>query len=401
MAQPRGSQLTQLMQFTIGLMSGTSLDGVDGVVLQLPKAQAAQAVHTGPVPQHAAQVAAPPLRVLGHAHRPFPAALRTELAALNQAGADEIHRTHLAAVQLSTLYAEVVADLLRATGLQAAQIAAIGAHGQTVRHRPDCGYTVQINAPALLAERCGIAVVADFRSRDMAAGGQGAPLVPAFHRAVFWQPEEALAVLNLGGIANLTLIDTEGHTTGFDSGPANALLDAWALRHLGQDYDANGTWAASGAVLPGLLQALLADAHFQAAPPKSTGRDHFQLQWLELAMHAAPMAEHAAAPQDVQATLAELTAQSAAQALHRHLPAAKTLLVCGGGAFNADLMRRLRAQLPGVDVLASSTRGLPPQQVEAAAFAWLAAQTLAGLPGNVPEVTGARGLRVLGAIYPA
>ncbi len=390
------------MRITMGLMSGTSLDGVDGVVLQLPRPEPSQAAHTEAVSPHAAaQVGPPTLRVLGHAHRPFPAALRTELAALNQAGDDEIHRTQLAALQLSTLYAEVVSDLLRVTGLQPAQIAAIGAHGQTVRHRPDCGYTVQLNAPSQLAERCGIPVVADFRSRDMAAGGQGAPLVPAFHRAVFWRPGEALAVLNLGGIANLTLIDPKGRTTGFDSGPANALLDAWALRHLGQHYDANGAWAASGAVWPDLLQALLADAYFQAAPPKSTGRDHFKLPWLEQALHAVSAATQAAAPNDVQATLAELTARSAAQALLRHLPMAKTLLVCGGGAFNADLMHRLRVQLPGVDVLASSARGLPPQQVEAAAFAWLAAQTLAGLSGNVPEVTGARGLRVLGAIYPA
>jgi anhydro-N-acetylmuramic acid kinase len=377
--------------YTIGLMSGTSLDGVDGVVLQGPGEDSPVAAQHEPA---AAQAA---FGVRGYAHRAFSAELRAELAALNQTGGDELHRAHLAANALALVYAEVVAELLQATGLQAAQIAAIGAHGQTVRHRPDCGYTVQINAPALLAERTGIAVVADFRSRDVAAGGQGAPLVPAFHRALFWQRGEALAVLNLGGIGNLTLVDARGLTTGFDCGPANTLLDAWAQRHIGQDYDANGAWASGGTVLPGLLQALLGDAYFQRAPPKSTGRDHFHLPWLEQNL----CGQAPASAQDVQATLCELSAQIAAQDLQRYLPQAKTLLVCGGGAFNTELMRRLRARLPGVQVLESSVRGLPPQQVEAAAFAWLAVQTLAGLPGNLPEVTGADGLRVLGAIYPA
>ena len=377
---------------TIGLMSGTSLDGVDGVVLQGPGDDSAVAGAW-----HEPAAAQPAYDVRGHAHRAFPAELRAELAALNQPGSDELHRAHLAANALALVYAEVVAELLQATGLQAAHIAAIGAHGQTVRHRPDCGYTVQLNAPALLAEHSGIAVVADFRSRDVAAGGQGAPLVPAFHRALYWRPGEALAVLNLGGIGNLTLVEACGLTTGFDCGPANTLLDAWAQRHTGQDYDANGAWAASGAVLPGLLLALLADPYFHRAPPKSTGRDHFHLSWLEQAL----LRQAPALPQDVQATLAELSAQIVAQDLQRYLPQASTLVVCGGGAYNADLMRRLRASLPGMQVVESSVRGLPPQQVEAAAFAWLAAQTLAGLPGNVPEVTGAAGLRVLGAIYPA
>ena len=364
----------------IGLMSGTSLDGVDGVLLRL-----------------ADEAAAVGIRVLQHAHRPFPAELRDELAALNQAGADEIHRAQMAAIGLAAVYADVVSDLLQGAGVSAAQVRAIGAHGQTVRHRPDCGYTVQIQAPALLAERCGMTVVADFRSRDIAAGGQGAPLVPAFHRTVFGQAGEALAVLNLGGIANLSLMDADGATLGFDCGPANVLLDVWAQRHLGAAFDAAGAWASGGTVQPALLRTLLADPYFASPPPKSTGRDYFHLPWLQGFLAAHP----GLAPRDVQATLAELTAQSVARDLRRHLPAAQSLVVCGGGASNADVMRRLRQALPGVEVVDSSARGLPPQQVEAAAFAWLAARALAGLPGNLPTVTGAAGPRVLGAIYPA
>ena len=364
----------------IGLMSGTSLDGVDGVLLRLVD-----------------EAAAVGMRVLQHAHRPFPPGLRAELAALNQPGADEIHRAQMAAIGLAGVYADVVSSLLQGVGISAAQVRAIGAHGQTVRHRPDCGYTVQIQAPALLAERCGMTVVADFRSRDIAAGGQGAPLVPAFHRAVFGQPGEALAVLNLGGIANLSLMAADGATLGFDCGPANILLDAWVQRHLGAAFDAAGAWAGGGTVQPALLQALLADPYFVKPPPKSTGRDYFDLPWLQGLLAAHP----GLAPRDVQATLAELTAQSVARDLRRHLPGARALVVCGGGAGNADVMRRLRLALPDFDVVDSGARGLPPQQVAAAAFAWLAAQTLAGLPGNLPAVTGAAGPRVLGAIYPA
>lgn len=369
----------------IGLMSGTSLDGVDGVLLQI-----------APDELRDASMGAG-MRVLQHAHRTFATALRAELAVLNEAGPNEIHRSQLAAVALTEVYAEVVSTLLRAAHINAAQVSAIGAHGQTVRHRPDCGYTVQIHAPALLAERSGIAVVADFRSRDIAAGGQGAPLVPAFHRAVFGRPGEALAVLNLGGIANLSLMHADGSVLGFDCGPANALLDAWAQRHLGTAFDADGMWSAGGAVRRDILQALLADSYFLISPPKSTGRDYFHLPWLERVLAAHPLA----LAQDVQSTLAEFTVQSVAQDLRRHLPGARSLVVCGGGASNADLMDRLRQAMPGIEVVDSRDRGLPAQQVEAAAFAWLAARALAGLPGNLPAVTGAAGPRVLGAIYPA
>ncbi len=360
----------------VGLMSGTSLDGVDAVLL-----------HVG----------ADGMTLRGHVQRPLPEALRAELDALNRAGADELHRAQLAALALADVYADAVAALLRDAALDAAAVRAIGAHGQTVRHRPELGYTVQLNAPARLAERSGITVVADFRSRDVAAGGQGAPLVPAFHRAWFARPGEALAVLNLGGIANLTLLGADGGVLGFDCGPANTLLDAWAQRHLGQPFDAGGAWAAGAEPSAELLDALLADAYFTAPPPKSTGRDHFHLDWLQRALRELP----ALPPQRVQATLAELCARSAADALRAHAPATGELLVCGGGVANVDLLARLRRLLPGVRVLDSASRGLPAQQVEGAAFAWLAARALAGLPGNEAAATGARGPRVLGAIYPA
>ncbi|MBW4046471.1 MAG: anhydro-N-acetylmuramic acid kinase [Proteobacteria bacterium] len=373
----------------IGLMSGTSLDGVDGVLLELARSPEAT--------QELRYPSASDLRVRAHAHQVFPGQLRADLLVLTQSSPDEIHRAQRAAIELVDVYAQVVTKLLSQEALVATAVRAIGAHGQTVRHRPDRGYSVQINAPALLVERTGIAVVADFRSRDIAAGGQGAPLVPAFHHAAFWQPGEALAVLNLGGIANLTLIDQAGRTVGFDCGPANTLLDGWVQKHLGGEFDAGGTWAAGGGVSAALLHDLLAEPYFAALPPKSTGQELFNLAWLQRAL-----ASHAALePQDVQATLAALTATTVAQDLRRHLPQARTLLVCGGGSENADLMQRLRRLLPGVDVVSSAARGMPPQQVEAAAFAWLAAQTLAGLPGNIPAVTGAAGPRVLGAVYAA
>jgi anhydro-N-acetylmuramic acid kinase len=362
---------------TIGLMSGTALDGVDGVLLDC----------SGARPE-----------VRAHAARALPAALRAELLALNAAGHDELHRSAQAAVRLSEIYAAVVADLLRTSALSAARIAAIGAHGQTVRHRPDLGYTVQLNAPALLAERTGITVVADFRSRDVAAGGQGAPLVPAFHRAVFAAAGEDVAVLNLGGFANLSLLFADGRTLGFDTGPGNVLLDHWAQRHTGQPFDRDGAWAAGGTVVAALLHALLADPYFARLPPKSTGRDDFHPPWLE--RHLAALATTPAS-QDVQATLSALTARSVADALLRAMPRVARVVVCGGGARNADLLRRLQALLGGVRCEPSDVHGIPAEQVEAAAFAWLARQTLLGLPGNLPAVTGAAGPRVLGAIYPA
>lgn len=368
----------------IGLMSGTSLDGVDGVLVDFEASGDRS------------------MKVCAHAHRPFDAGLAATLLALNSAGEDELHRAALAANALVSVYAAVIGDLLRNAAVPASAVRAVGAHGQTVRHRPrdfdGVGYTLQINNPALLAELCGIDVVADFRSRDVAAGGHGAPLVPAFHRAVFGVQGEAAAVLNLGGIANLTALRADGTTIGFDCGPANALMDGWCLRHRGESYDRGGAWAASGRVDGRLLQAMQAEPFFREPPPKSTGRDLFNADWLER-MLGDPAGRPA--PADVQATLAELTAWCAAEAVTSHASGAKRLLVCGGGAFNTHLMGRLAARLHPVAVVATDAAGLPADQVEAAAFAWLAQAFVERQPGNLVAVTGAAGPRVLGALYPA
>ena len=364
----------------IGLMSGTSLDGVDGVL---------------------ADFSTTPLRVRAHASSAFDADFRSQLLALNTSGADEIHRCAAAAHALVQAYAAVVGQLLSSAGVRASDVQAIGAHGQTVRHQPRAfgatGYTTQINNPALLAELTGIDVVADFRSRDVAAGGQGAPLAPFFHQAQFSQAGVAVGVLNLGGISNLTLLRGDGSMTGFDCGPANALMDGWGEQHTGQPYDRGGAWAASGTVQPELLAQLLAHPYFTQMPPKSTGRDLFNRAWLD-----AALAPHAAlAPVDEQATLAELTARSCAAELLRHGPQAAELVVCGGGAFNTHVMQRLAALLPGVAVVSSAQRGLPPQQVEGAAFAWLARKAVQREKLALQSTTGAQGARVLGCIYPA
>ena len=364
----------------IGLMSGTSLDGVDGVLADFSGAR---------------------MRVLAHASQPLPEPLRAELLALNAPGENELHRAALAGNALVRCYAEVVAQLLQSQGLPASAVRAIGAHGQTVRHRPGefdgTGYTLQLNSPALLAERCGITVVADFRSRDVAAGGQGAPLVPAFHQGVFGQPGETVLVANIGGISNLSVLGADGSVLGFDCGPGNALMDFWCQRHTGQPYDDGGAWAATGQVLPALLQDLWREPFFHQPPPKSTGRDLFHPDWLQVRLDRYP----GAAPADVQATLTELTAKAVAVSASSYINNSKLLTICGGGAFNAYLMQRLQALLPQLQVQTTDALGLPALQVEAAAFAWLARQALEGQPGNLESVTGARGARVLGGIYPA
>ena len=368
-----------------GLMSGTSLDGVDGVLVDF----------AGPRPQ-----------VLGHASLALPDPLRNELLRLNQSGPDELHRAALAANALVRVYAAALKQLLRATGLAASAVRAVGAHGQTVRHRPQqfdgTGYTLQLNQPALLAELCGIAVVADFRSRDVAAGGQGAPLVPPFHQAFFGHLPGQTGVLNLGGIANLTLLDAArpAHVIGFDCGPANALMDGWCQAHTGAAFDAGGAWAATGTVHTGLLHSLLGEPFFALPAPKSTGRDLFHAAWLQAHLDALGSAV-ALRAQDVQATLAELTARSCSDSLLQQMPACARLLVCGGGAFNAHVMQRLQAMLPQCAVASTEAFGLPPLQVEATAFAWLARQCLEGQTASLPSVTGAQGARILGAIYPA
>jgi anhydro-N-acetylmuramic acid kinase len=362
----------------IGLMSGTSMDGVDGVLAEFGGA-------------------AP--RVLRDASAPLPPALREELMALNTPGQDELHRAWLAGNALMRVYAEV-ANRLRGD-LDRSRIAAIGAHGQTVRHRPQqfdgTGYTIQLAQPALLAELTGIDVVADFRSRDVAAGGQGAPLAPFFHQAVFGRPAHTVGVLNLGGISNLTLLRPGAPMLGFDCGPANALMDHWCGVHQGEPYDADGRWAATGRPVGALLDALLAEPYFALPPPKSTGRDLFNPGWLQSRLPAA----QGASPADVQATLAELTARTVANDVKRHAPQVAELVVCGGGAHNGHLMARLGAALPGREVVASDTRGIPPMQVEAAAFAWLARKAVRREALDLKSTTGASGARVLGCIYPA
>ncbi len=363
----------------IGLMSGTSLDGVDGVLVDF-------------------SAAAP--RVVEHANAPFPADLRAEMLALNTSGANELHRAALAANALMRSYADVVAQLLKNARVDAAAVRAIGAHGQTVRHRPQefdgTGYTLQLCQPALLAELTGIAVAADFRSRDVAAGGQGAPLAPFFHESMFGRPGQTVGVLNIGGISNLTLLRPDGSVLGFDCGPGNALMDSWCLQHTGRPYDEDGAWAACGKPLPGLLDALLADPYFRRLPPKSTGRDLFNRQWLERHLQSFTSAPAA----DVQATLAELTAAACSADALQHEPGLAQLIVCGGGAHNGHLMRRLAALLPGTQVESSANWGLPPLQVEAAAFAWLARKTVNGEKLQLKSVTGAKGARVLGCLYP-
>lgn len=361
----------------IGLMSGTSLDGVDGVLAEAAGANEA-------------------LRSRAHVHLDFDPDLRAELLALNRSGNDELHRAALAANRLVGAYSQAVQQLLVLGGVSAHAVRAIGAHGQTVRHQPQAGYTVQLMNGALLAERTGIDVICDFRSRDVAAGGQGAPLAPGFHAAAFGAPGRERALLNLGGIANLSLLHADGCVLGFDCGPANVLMDGWCQRHRGASFDADGAWAAGGHVDPVLLQALLTEPYFALPPPKSTGRDLFDRAWLDERLGAAERD-----PQAVMATLAELTARSVATDLLRHAPAADALYVCGGGAFNTHLMQRLSALLPGVAVQSSAALGVPPDQVEAMAFAWLAQAFVVRRAGNLPAVTGAAGPRVLGALYPA
>lgn len=370
----------------IGLMSGTSMDGVDGVLIDL-------GTDAG-------------FRVMGHWHQAFDATLRQTLFELNQPGANELHRAALAGNGIAVAYAQVVALLLRQSALSADHVRAIGAHGQTVRHRPGefdhRGYTCQLLNAALLAELTGIDVIADFRSRDVAAGGQGAPLVPAFHHAAFASSEHDLAILNLGGIANITFLPANGPVSGLDCGPGNVLLDTWCAQHLGQAFDQAGAWARGGRLCESLLAQLMRDSYLQRLPPKSTGRDHFNASWLQRQLAQAGTLAANLAPQDVQNTLTHFTAHAAAADLRRALPTASQLLVCGGGAFNTFLLTCLQAALPGVEVRPiDQVCKLDPMHVEAAAFAWLAQAFSSRRMANCPAVTGAAGPRLLGALYPA
>ncbi|WP_236238100.1 anhydro-N-acetylmuramic acid kinase [Pseudomonas faucium] len=363
------------MALYLGVMSGTSLDGLDIALIE----QGEQ-----------------PLLLATH-YLPMPPDLRRDLLSLCSSGPDEIARAALAENRWASLAAEGIQHLLAQQGLGADAIRAIGSHGQTIRHEPARGFTVQIGNPALLAELTGISVVADFRRRDVAAGGQGAPLVPAFHEALFSHLGKQLAVLNVGGFSNLSLIEQGKPVHGFDCGPGNVLLDAWVERKRGHTYDADGAWAASGVVQGDLLRALLGDPFFAGSGPKSTGREVFNLPWLDGHLVRLP----AYRDEDVQATLLELTARSIIDALLNAQSGTQALLVCGGGARNGALMARLAGLLPNAQVTSTGAQGVDPDWVEAMAFAWLAHCCLGGIAANRPSVTAAKGLRVLGAIYPA
>jgi anhydro-N-acetylmuramic acid kinase len=369
--------------FYIGLMSGTSLDGIDAVLAKI-----------GSNGETSAQASI---------SMPFEPGLRKALFELQSPGPDELHREKQAANALALAYAQVVEKLLKKVNLQPSDISAIGAHGQTIRHQPhlgDMAYTHQTLNPALLAEKTGIDVIADFRSRDLAAGGHGAPLVPAFHAQQFASPKHR-AILNIGGIANLTLLSSDGSVTGFDCGPGNMLMDAWIYEQQGNSFDENGAWALQGKVNEGLLKSMLSDPFFTKTPPKSTGRDDFHLKWLQEKMGGEN--HHS---ENVQASLLHLTAHSALEALARYAPQTQELLVCGGGARNGALMNLLKVKAPqffkhALEISTSDSAGIDPQLVEGLAFAWLAWTHKEKRPANLPAVTGAKGPRILGACYPA
>lgn len=354
-------------------MSGTSIDGADVVL---------------------ADFATPIPRVIGFHSEDFSPALRAELLALNIAGENEIERSHLAANALADTYASAIAKLLARTGTLPEHVIATGCHGQTVRHRPDLGFTVQLNNPARLAELISIAVVADFRSRDIAAGGQGAPLVPAFHDGIFRAPDETRVVVNIGGIANITILEPGKPAWGFDCGPGNCLMDAWIDKHLAKPFDENGGWAVQGQALARLSSLFLSEKYFDQTPPKSTGRDQFNLAWLKQRLTGNETAV------DVQCTLLELTAAAIANDIKRYATDCDRVLVCGGGAQNTALMTRIAQQLPRAKVDKTDAFGVPAQQVEALAFAWFAKQAIERHALDLRVTTGARHATVLGAIYP-
>ncbi|HBZ58614.1 MAG TPA: anhydro-N-acetylmuramic acid kinase [Sutterella sp.] len=359
----------------LGLMSGTSLDGVDAVAVDF----------SGDKP-----------KLVGHSHLDFDRDLRKTLLALCKPGDNEIETMQDAAVELSKTYAHAIHELLNEADIPRSAVAAAGVHGQTIRHRPEKGWTLQLSNPALIAELSGVDVIADFRSRDMAAGGQGAPLVPAFHRQVF-SSDIARSVVNIGGISNVTFLPPKksyGKIIGFDCGPGNVLLDGWCKKNLRRDFDANGAWGATGHVDEALLERLLAEPYFSQKPPKSTGRELFNLDWLR-----AKLADED--PADVQATLMTLTAKTIVDSIKRFAHQTKEIYLCGGGALNGALCRVI-SQEAGEDVLVRSTQalGVHPLHVEGMAFAWLAWAFLHRNPGNLPEVTNANGPRILGALYP-
>jgi anhydro-N-acetylmuramic acid kinase len=359
----------------LGLISGTSVDGIDAALASFE-----------PSPRlHAA---------LTH---PYPDDLRERLLELAQGdGATTLDEIGALDARIAECFAQAALALLERANVSSKDVRALGSHGQTLRHRPNARprFTMQLGDPSLIAERTGITTVADFRRADFAAGGQGAPLLPIFHAALFARPGEVRGVLNLGGISNLTVLHADGSVTGFDIGPANGLLDAWCALQTGAPFDRDGALAARGQVDRALLVRLLDEDYFRAAPPKSTGREQFHLDWLRSRLGGASRK-----PEDVQATLIELTARSVADAVHAHAKGARELLACGGGTHNPPLMRALQGALAPLPVRSTAECGVDPDYVEATAFAWLARERLAGRPGNLPGVTGAKGLRLLGGIY--
>jgi anhydro-N-acetylmuramic acid kinase len=357
-----------------GIMSGTSLDGIDAALVDFSNGQ----VH-----------------LRGTHYQAYGQAIKDALLALHQPANNELHQAQLTGNELARLYAAATAALLQKNNITPNQVCAIGCHGQTIRHRPEHGYTVQLGNAALLAELTGIAVISDFRSRDIAAGGQGAPLVPAFHDKVLRHSDIHRVIVNIGGISNLTDLPPDRPTTGFDCGPGNLLMDAWCMQHLDKPYDGGGTWAATGKVLPALLEQMLNEPFFALPPPRSSGRDLFNMAWLHDKLHGSERAE------DVQSTLLELTCTTIAQAIQQHCVGAKEIYLCGGGAHNQTLHNRLAALLPDSTVQTTNVLGVDSDYLEAIAFAWLAQQTLHGQAANLPLVTGAKHPCILGAIYPA
>lgn len=358
----------------VGLMSGTSLDGIDAVLAKFSAAGA---------------------RCIATCYYPYPDDVRAEVLALHDTGGDELRRASLLANRLAEAYGWCVSDLLVQSHVKTGDVVAIGCHGQTIRHAPSDGYSIQLNNPARLAEITGITVVSDFRSRDIAAGGQGAPLVPAFHNQAFRANSCHRIILNIGGIANVTDLAPGRPTAGFDCGPGNMLLDAWALRKLGQPFDENGQWGLQGREISSLLARLLSHPFFSNSPPKSCGREQFNLEWLEYLLEGNEKAE------DVQATLAALTVTTVTDAIGKWCGTPDELYVCGGGAHNTAIMKGLASRLDKTRVGTTADLGILPDWVEAVAFAWLAQQTMLHQTGNLPAVTGAKGERILGAIYPA
>lgn len=364
----------------IGLMSGTSLDGVDAVAADF----------SGPVPV-----------IRGRSHEPFAPELKAELLALCRPGENELERAGEAAQALARAYARAVDSLIASARIPRAAVRAVGAHGQTVRHVPSKHFSIQLNSPSLLAELTGFDVIADFRSADLAAGGEGAPLVPAFHQKVFQSESARRAIVNIGGIANITFLPparSGEKVYGFDCGPGNMLMDAWAQARIGRPYDEDGAWAASGTRQNDLLDLMLAEPYFRLAPPKSTGRELFSFEWLKERIEACARSMRA---RDIEATLLTLTARGIADAIAAWGPATSEVYLCGGGALNPVLAKEIAGLMPTRRVQSTDALGIRPMDVEGLAFAWLAHAWLEREPANCPEVTGAAGPRRLGALYPA